>query len=320
MAKKNSKQEKTSRRAAHPRKRINTKKKNSGRYIGRRTEVYAILIIMVAILIIISVFSSRDSGYLNQRINDFLSYIFGVGKYIIPFFLIIWGSSFFLKQIRLLPSRFGLGFFLLFFSLLGTLSNNLKYKDIFDGVLIRTRGGITGAAIFNGLFKLLGSAGAITVLSVLIIISVMVITRLSLINIGKKIGEFFSNVDFRIFAEFFKREKPQAVKDKAAFMRTKTVIPSSNGRKIIEENTASGNIKKRFAGKPELIDDNRRDGIGKQVKREDEPATGGHQLKMPITTEESIEDENYQTPPVNLLKKSINVPEKLKITSLSGTS
>lgn len=311
MAKKNSKRKKTSTRAVMPRKKINIKKKNSVGYISRRTEVYAILIIMVSILLIISVFSLQDSGYINQRVNDFLSYIFGVGKYIIPFFLIIWGSSFFLKKIRLLPSRFGWGFLLLFFSLLGILSHNLKYKDIFDSVLIRTRGGTTGAAIFNGLFKLFGSSGSITILSVLIIISILVITRISIIDIGKKIGEFFHNVDFRIFAEIFKKEKSPVTNDKSVSMRTKARLSSLNERKMHELNISSENAKTRFVSESELIEDIRKGAIEKQIRKEDAPAPGERQLKMPIMMGESSEDENYQTPPVNLLKKSRSIPAKL---------
>jgi len=310
MANKNSKRNKSSKRSVRPRKKISAKRRSSSRYIGRRTEIYAILIMMVSILLIISVFSSQDSGYVNQRINDFLSYIFGIGKYIIPFFLIVWGASFFLKQIRLLPSRFGWGFFLLFFSLLGIFSNNLKYRDIFDNILIRTRGGITGAAIFNGLFKLFGSAGAITILSVLIIISILIITRISLISIGKKIREFFRHVDFRIFAEIFKRRKPPIVQDSSVPIRIKDREHRVNGRNKHEEKNLLGKPGTKFVSEPEVIDDLRRSEIENQRKRKDTHATGDRQLKMPIM-EESGEDENYQTPPVNLLKKSRNVPAKL---------
>ena len=309
MANKNSKRNKTSKRSIRPRKKISAKR-SSSRYIGRRIEIYAILIMMVSILLIISVFSSQDSGYVNQRINDFLSYIFGIGKYIIPFFLIVWGASFFLKQIRLLPSRFGWGFFLLFFSLLGIFSNNLKYRDIFDNILIRTRGGITGAAIFNGLFKLFGSAGAITILSVFIIISILIITRISLISIGKKIREFFRHVDFRIFAEIFKRRKPPIVQDGSVPIRIKDREHRVNGRKKHEENKLLRKAGTKFVSEPEVIDDLRRSEIENQKKRKDTPATGDRQLKMPIM-EESVEDENYQTPPVNLLKKSRSIPAKL---------
>jgi DNA segregation ATPase FtsK/SpoIIIE, S-DNA-T family len=310
MANKNSKRNKTYKRAAGSRKRVITKRKKNSRYTGRRFEIYAILIMMVSILLIISVFSSQDSGYVNQRVNDFLSYIFGIGKYIIPFFLIVWGASFFLKQIRLLPSRFGWGFFLLFFSLLGIFSNNLKYKDIFDNVLIRTRGGITGAAIFNGLFKLFSSSGAITILSVLIIISILIITRISLISIGKKIREFFRNVDFKIFAEIFKRERSPIVKDSSVPIRGKSSIVSINDRKKLEENNQLGKTRTKFVSEPEVIDDLRRGEIEKQIKRKGTPSPEDRQLKMPIM-EESGEDENYKTPPINLLKKSKNIPAKL---------
>ena len=310
MANKNSKRNKTYKRAAGSRKRVITKRKKNSRYTGRRFEIYAILIMMVSILLIISVFSSQDSGYVNQRVNDFLSYIFGIGKYIIPFFLIVWGASFFLKQIRLLPSRFGWGFFLLFFSLLGIFSNNLKYKDIFDNILIRTRGGITGAAIFNGLFKLFSSSGAITILSVLIIISILIITRISLISIGKKIREFFRNVDFKIFAEIFKRERPPIVKDSSVPIREKSRIASINDRKKLEENNQLGKTRTKFVSEPEVIDDLRRGEIEKQIKRKGTPSPEDRQLKMPIMEETGV-DENYQTPPINLLKKSKNIPAKL---------
>ena len=310
MANKNSNRNKTTKRSISPHKRINKKRRNSTGYISRRIEIYAILIMTVSILLMISVFSSQESGFVNQRVNDFLSYIFGMGKYIIPFFLIIWGASFFLRQIRLLPSRFGWGFFLLFFSLLGIFSNNLKYIDIFDSILIRTRGGITGAAIFNGLFKLFGTAGAITILSVLIIISILIITRISLISIGKKIRKFFRNVDFRIFAELFKREGPNDIKDTSISIRGKDSKYSVDDRKKLERKNAFGKTRTKFISEPEVIDDLRRNEMEKQRKKKYAPFPEDRQLKMPIV-EESREDGNYQTPPINLLKKSRSVPAKL---------
>lgn len=310
MANKNSKRNRTLKSSVRPRKRTSSKKKNGSRYIDKKTEIYAILIIMASILLIISVFGSQDSGYANQKVNDFLSYIFGIGKYIVPFFLILWGASFFLKQIRLLPSRFGWGFFLLFFSLLGIFSNNLRYGDIFDNILIRTRGGIVGAIIFNGLFKLFDRAGAITILSVLIIISILIITRISLISIGKKIREFFVNVDFRIFAEIFKRGRPPVVKDNSVPIRGRDGEYPVGGRKKLSEKNLLGKTGAKFVSEPEVIDNLRKSDRENQRKRKNIPIPGDRQLKMPIM-EESGEDHNYQTPPINLLKKSRSAPAKL---------
>ncbi|MFZ3085163.1 MAG: DNA translocase FtsK 4TM domain-containing protein, partial [Candidatus Hydromicrobium sp.] len=139
--------------------------RNRKKYVKRRPEVYGILIIMVSVLLFISVFGFSNAGFLNTYVNDFLSFVFGVGRYLIPFLLLIWGFSFFLKRLRLLPSSFGLGFFLLFFSILGIRSHNFALKvNIFDKVLVKTRGGIVGAGIFYGLYKLFSSAGAVVVL------------------------------------------------------------------------------------------------------------------------------------------------------------
>src|SRR3972149_5711078 len=168
------------------------------KYVKRRSEVYGVLIIMVSVLLFISVFGIAGSGIVNTSVNNFLSYIFGIGKFLIPFMLLIWGFSFFLRRIRLLPSSFGWGFFLLFFSILGIAGNNLAVQaNIFDEVLIKDRGGIIGAGIFYGLYRLLGCAGALVVLGVLIIISILIITKISLIDIARKIIYLFKKIKFK---------------------------------------------------------------------------------------------------------------------------
>ncbi|MES0342467.1 MAG: hypothetical protein ABUK08_09200, partial [Candidatus Humimicrobiaceae bacterium] len=138
----------------------------------------------------------------------------------------------------------------------------------------------------------------------------MIITRISLISIGKKIREFFRNVDFKIFAEIFKRERPPIVKDSSVPIREKSSIASINDRKKLEENNQLGKTRTKFVSEPEVIDDLRRGEIEKQIKRKGTPSPEDRQLKMPIM-EETGEDENYQTPPINLLKKSRSVPAKL---------
>jgi len=270
-------------------------------------EVYAIFIIMAAILMGISVFLPQDTGYVNQRVNEFISYIFGIGKYIIPFLLLAWGISFFIRNKKRLSLRFGSGFLLLFLSAAGIISSNLKYSSIFDSVIISTRGGITGAGIFYGLSRLFGRAGSITVLAVLIIISILILTRISLIDLGKKIGVFFSNVDFRIFAEVFGRDR-QEKQDLPA--KTSSLDKNWGKRlrdqKVPKETVVSGKSEKGAVSEPELID-----GLGRtSAITKPEGKEGKEQLKMPITGVED-EDDNYRTPPLNLLKKSRNIPSKL---------
>ncbi len=308
MAQKNSKRKSSVKKTSGSRDSIRKTKKSTG-YIGRRVEVYGILVLMIAILLTISVFIPQDSGLINKRVNEFFSYIFGIGKYIIPFLLLIWGASFFIKKIKLLSLRFGFGFLLLFISLMGIISSNFRYTNIFDSVLIETRGGITGAGVFYGLFKLFGRAGAITVLSVLMVISILVITRISLLDIGKKLGVIFKNIDFKIFSEVFRKEKPLEKRESSEILRTvRDRKEKSNGEG--KNTVVSGKSGKEFVAEPELIDNLSRDAMEKRFKKESNSAKVEQQLKMPIIKEDS-EDENYRTPPSNLLKKSKIIPSKL---------
>jgi S-DNA-T family DNA segregation ATPase FtsK/SpoIIIE len=156
-------------------------------YVSRRVEVYGIVIITVSVLLCLSFFSFGKPGVITGYINDSLSYVFGFTKYFFAFFLFVWGISFFIRRIKYLPSRFGWGLALFYISVSGLLSNNFKYVNIFDQLLVRSRGGIIGAGIFYGFYRLVGKAGAITILIALILIGLLIITRLSIIDIARKI-------------------------------------------------------------------------------------------------------------------------------------
>jgi len=306
MTRKNSSRKSSVKRKAKSRREI--ERKNNAGLVSRRVEIYGIFVILLSILMLISVFIPGDSGYINKRVNEFLSYIFGIGKYIIPFLLLAWGISFFIKKIKLLSLRFGIGFILFFFSLMGIISNSLRQTNIFDDVLISNRGGLAGAGIFFGLTRLFGRTGAIAVLSVLIIISILVITRVSLVDIGKKLAAFAKNIDFRIFSEVFGKRDVVDERDRE---RKNLFHDKSNDRYKKEIKTiVHGSDKKESLKDSELIDSISSGTDKKWLLNNDKPAGGEKQLKMPIMKEDS-EDDSYRTPPINLLKKSNNVPAKL---------
>jgi len=279
---------------------------NSGggkRYVKRRTEVYGILIIMLAVLLFISVFGLSSSGLINETINSFLSFLFGAGKYLIPFMLAIWGISFFLKNVYFLPSSFGWGFLLLFFSVLGIISNNLRYVNIFDEVLIKSRGGIIGAGIFYGLFKLLSSAGALVVLSVLVLISLLIITKISVIEAGKRIISYFKNIKIK--------SAVKSLRERSVEEETEELERAGKGRDRIYNEEKEKNYKK-----VEVIDhtdrqaEEKRSAYGQSIKKTGESKSTEGQLKIPIARSGESEN-NYRIPPVHLLKKSKNLPSRL---------
>ncbi len=285
-------------------KSMNVDYKDKKRYVKRRTDVYGVLIIMFSVLLFISVYGFSDSGLVNRPVNDFLSLAFGVGKFLIPLMLLAWGFSFFLKRISLLPSSFGWGFLLLFLSILGLLGNNFKYVNVFDEVLVKTRGGIIGAGIFYGLYKLFSSPGAVVVLSVLIIISVLIITKVSLIDVGKKIIHLFKRRNLSPLRHFFgKKDFNEDV------------------RLLKEDEKYKGSIyygdkKERASGEFQVLNNSGKKAEGgfdipvEFMKKYETKKSGSDQLKIPIKRNYGPE-ENYRLPPINLLRKSKDIPPRL---------
>ncbi len=284
---------------------ISENQKNKRTYVKRRTEVYGVLIIMVAFLMFISVFNFSEAGIVNKTVNDYLSFIFGAGKFLIPFMLLIWGFSFFFKRIRFLSSRFGLGFLLLFLSILGILGNNFNNAGFFDENLMRIRGGIAGAGIFYGLHKLFSSVGAIVVLSVLLVISVLIITRISLIEVGRKIiylfRYIFTKVKIKPPGEFIKNKGGTAGGLPEDTEEGSILEYESRKEKDFKKTGATGSYgripKEKFDVSVELIKDL------------DKPESS--QLKIPIMEKSEGLDDNYRLPPVNLLRKSKDIPSRL---------
>jgi S-DNA-T family DNA segregation ATPase FtsK/SpoIIIE len=150
------------------------------------------------------------------------------------------------------------------------------------------------------------------VLVVLIIISLLIITKISIIETGKKVINFFKNLKIKSRVTSLK-EKNLSVEDE---MLHRAAI---NKEKIFdsEKSEAFGGI--------EVID-NVRKGLKyksevskKLIKKSDtEGAVSGFleegqlkgQLKMPIIKSEETEN-SYRFPPINLLKKSKNIQSRL---------
>jgi len=175
--------------------------------------------------------------------------------------------------------------------------------------LLKTRGGIIGAGIFYGLYKLMGSIGAIVVLSVLLVISILVITKVSLIDVGKKFIKLFSWIKIYL--------KEDLAKDEKIILKLKSsngqIKGESNYRKDIKvkSRTDKGLLRKPADEKvnyesKKISDDREKIDRGYKGK----PIYTGKQLKIPLM-DSGEEEENYILPPINLLKKSKTLSPKL---------
>ncbi|MHB1274394.1 MAG: DNA translocase FtsK [Candidatus Humimicrobiaceae bacterium] len=265
-------------------------------YVKSRKEVYGIIIVMVSVLFFISLFLKGESGVVLKYINFSLSYLFGIGKYIFALLVFAWGISFFFKRSAFLKARLGLGFLLFFLSLSGLFVSSNEVKNIFDEIFISSHGGILGSGIYYGLFKLTNKAGSITILSFLLLISIIIITNISLIELYKKISakhrELKSRKDEKV------KNEPNRPSDRN-YVNSEKKFPFivDHVKKTLRETENDIEIKDDvfLKEKIEKVKTTSREQALKVSKES--------QLEMDMPGEEN-EDSNYRLPPESLLKKS----------------
>lgn len=316
-------------------------------YVSRRPEVYGIIILLLSILLFLSFFKFGRPGIVSDYINDFLSYVFGIAKYVVALLLFVWGTSFFIRRIQYLPSRFGWGFFLIYMAVSGLFSSNFKYTNIFDPVY-KSRGGVAGAAIYYGLYRLVGNAGAIAILCAIAVIGILIITRLSIIDMARKISSRRQNNEAMaekiIFKDrssyngstentssytakepgWAKQQQDSSVRMKPPLIRGFEVNPGKTPQKAGFEPDRGGpgvfNVEKEIKTGKEKQPGSGNGDLKVHGKENYRPAHAGvfgpakvslqDQLKMPLY-EESEMDQDYKLPPLNILKKSDTLSPKL---------
>lgn len=272
-------------------------------YVKKRSEVYGILIVMISILFFISVFSPHKAGIVTGFLDNQSSFIFGLGKFLFPFLLLGWGISFFIKRINYISSRIGWGFFLLMVSVLGLLGQSYDYNAIFDEVLMKARGGIVGAGIYYGLLRLFTRAGSITILFVLLIISILIITKISIGEIFKRVLSGIVKLSRKflglIVMGIKRREDKDSIKN----------LESDLEKSIAERDAGKNNLKKQ----PEIYSEK---SLEKKIltdiiyEEQKKDKLLEKQLEIPLYKSWE-DDQDYKVPPESLLRKSKNLSPKL---------
>ncbi|MBC7332903.1 MAG: DNA translocase FtsK [Actinobacteria bacterium] len=305
------------------------------RYARNRAELFIILAIMFSFLCFIALFGPKDSGIIIRSLEYYLSYTFGLGKYLFPFLLLGWGISFFIRKGSFTPLRTGWGFFLLFVSVLGLLGST-GLEDFFDPIMASTKGGVVGWGASQGLFKLFGRAGSIAILSFILLASLIIIAKISVINLLKKIGWLFLKA-LRLIFKLLKRasEKIRATRTKPKLhieMEKKEAsfkygteregVKSESGelaRMPGREELKKSEPLQPWAGYPGLAGSEiiyeKTERVLKEQHKEAKETEGTYketreQLEIPLATTEE-EDTEYRFPPISLLRRSRNLSPKL---------
>lgn len=207
----------------------------------RWNEIQAVIFFAIAILIFISLasfsfsdleqFTSRPNvpvknfaGLFGAYLGAVLYFIMGISSYVIPLLIISWAIA---RLFDITPQKiyfkvFGTFFLILasssIFSMLGTGDNSFRFG----------LGGIVGLAFSDFLIKYLGRGGAMLVIAVLFLLSLLLATEFLLLP-------FLSGLFVRLKEIFFKAKKDLSKTDPAGILKTrKPVIKIPSEEKPLE--------------------------------------------------------------------------------------
>ncbi len=168
-----------SRRTTAPKKR-GAAASDGGGFIDERSkrDIIGVTLCAVAIAAMIAV-TSASEGVISTLISDGLRYGFGIGAYLVPLGLLLWGVSFFVRaDIRESRTGLGLGIVVLALISLAALTTP-DPADFFAADELVMRGGYTGAGVAWSLESLFGRPIA-AVLLVAVFVSGLVVIGLSI--------------------------------------------------------------------------------------------------------------------------------------------
>lgn len=154
-------------------------------------EVYAVALIALSILLITFTFI-KGTGLVGKYMNSFLKYLFGLGRYIFPIFLLFWATNLLVGKKRD-HNTFGYGLIIGFISLVTIFHLKIPLQSMMKVKNLIAYGGITGG-LFAYTFKyLFGAAGSYIIVIFCLVIGLMLTTEIKLISIWNWLNQTITN-------------------------------------------------------------------------------------------------------------------------------
>jgi S-DNA-T family DNA segregation ATPase FtsK/SpoIIIE len=165
-------------------------------------EIKGILLFTVGVLMIISVFSPSSSGIVGRFIKKILIAVFGIGSYVLPFFIIFIGCCHIAKKNKINFNKkfYGILLFIintLLFIQLIVMSDYYVEHNLISSIerLYQSNtvlhGGIISFLIDVPLFKLFGKTGCYVIFISIYIISFIIMSKVTIYDILHNIKDFF---------------------------------------------------------------------------------------------------------------------------------
>jgi S-DNA-T family DNA segregation ATPase FtsK/SpoIIIE len=143
-----------------------------------RRDIIGVALSATAIALMIAVVS-RSTGVATEAAAGGLKMAIGIGAYLTPIGLLLWGISFFVRGAEIREARTGLGLGIVVLALISLAGLSTPDGLYLDAAQVATHGGYVGGAIAWGLVKLTGPAIS-AVLLVGVLIAGLVVVGLSI--------------------------------------------------------------------------------------------------------------------------------------------
>ena len=138
-----------------------------------RRDIIGVALSAFAVALLIAVVS-RSSGVAAEAGAGALKFAIGVGAFVLPVFLLLWGVSFFVRS-EIREGRTGLGLGLIVLAVISMAALATPGHDFFAREYLPTHGGYLGGGIAWVLFKALGAAISYVLLAGLALVGLVVI-------------------------------------------------------------------------------------------------------------------------------------------------
>ncbi|WP_270474978.1 DNA translocase FtsK [Clostridium cochlearium] len=290
-------------------------------------EIKGILFITIGVLALISVMSSSNSGIIGKMSKKILVFIFGLGAFIFPFFIIFIGICLIIKKGKVTYSGKFYGIVLFIFNTLfclhmGDIITNGIDRSFLEGILdiynseFFLHGGVISYLVDIPLYKLFGKWGAFVIFISIYIISFLLISQISLYSIISKL---------KVNKEKRKKEKNIEIKEEA-----------QNEIKFTEVKDSDEKTEEKMINRIKIIDFIKNTNVEDNGEiKENKSIEKQNNINNSISQEKDINKEleeemsksalkniDYEFPSLNLLKdnKSIKLKKEDKKELLSNAN
>ena len=224
-----------------------------------------------------------ETGFIGQYFSAGMKWGFGIGRYILPPFLMLMGGVYFAKNKDDSLEAFGLGFALFFVTVITAIHLSVTSNKSFEPEYLFSYGGLMGATISQLLSRMLGVVGAYILIAGAFAASIIFIT-------GLRVRDIYNKVFSSPKKEVTKKEDKKKRKSKAE--------KELSARRELRDNVVSGRQERLEKSK-----------INETVESGVTDTTVETEGQLTIEINDVISD-GYNLPPLSLLKRTMDLQGK----------